>query len=166
MNIYRNSRSVADDLRDLMVVHQRFRTSTSPESVYILFGTRRTDGFTTVESLAAVDNTHPDPVSGFEVRRRDLEHVQEAFPEKEVVGVIHTHEDRQAPRPSAEDMAGVRDDHLHGILCPFHSALVFYDEDGTVRRFTPTRGKHPEFEDDDGHTLTTTAIITEGHETT
>ena len=63
MNIYRISRSVADDLRDLMVVHQRFRTSTSPESVYILFGTRRTDGFTTVESLTAVKNTTPDTLS-------------------------------------------------------------------------------------------------------
>lgn len=166
MTIYRISRAVADDLRDLLVVHQRFRTSTNPESVYILVGTRRADGFTTVEKLSTVDNTHADPVNGFEVRRRDLEHVLEAFPGKEVVGVIHTHEDRQAPRPSAEDMAGVREDHLHGILCPFHSALVFYDEDGTVRRFTPTQGKHPEFMDDEGHTLTTTDIITEGHETT
>ena len=166
MTIYRISRAVADDLRDLLVVHQRFRTSTNPESVYILFGTRRADGFTTVEKLASVENTHADPVNGFEVRRKDLGRVHETFPDKEVVGVIHTHEDRQAPRPSAEDMAGVREDHLHGILCPYHSALVFYDEDGTVRRFTPTQGQHPEFMDDDGHTLTTTAIITEGHETT
>lgn len=170
MTTYQFAPGAVRTLCDLMVVHRRFRSSLNPESVYVLYGLRRENRPTLVYRAELVPNSHPEPVEGFQVRRDDLEMltatVHEDWPWQEVVGVLHTHEDRATPGPSAEDMEGVVHDHLHGILCPYASALVFYDQDGAIARFDLYMDQGtPKFTNQDGLPLLGTTI-TEGHETT
>lgn len=134
MTDYRITEKGVSELRTIVMLHQNFTSALNPESVYVLYGRRQDDGTVDVTHSVMVHNSHPSPVDGFQVRRSDLEeasvHLLAAEPDLEVVGVAHTHEGPEDPAPSREDIRNVAAGHLHAVVSPQHSAIVFYGAAG------------------------------------
>lgn len=162
MTTFRFRSSGITELSTILTLHQSFISAENPESVYVLYGKRREDAVDVYRSVM-VHNSHPEPVNGFQVRREDLDdasvHLLTAEPWLEVVGVVHTHEGPEAPRPSQVDIVDAVPGHLHAIVCPQHNAVVFYDGLGTHSVYTQVRGG--KFVSADGADLRKSLIHTE-----
>lgn len=142
--IYTLSNAAITALESIIIGSYRERDAEyQEEAVWLIYGYTSDQGIV-IEKFMDCPNAHEDPLFYFGVDKREAESITSGVqldrPELDLVGCLHTHEDKGNKGPSWPDVNSARAGTINAVVCVYDRSVSFYDDHGFIIKFKLHKG--------------------------